>query len=504
MTLILGVKYSLLGLEEDALIQIISFLEPPDILRLAKTCNRFHEITALRIVWANACKFHVINKGFPFPDTALDSLSTQNLVYHATNGWRLAQRWIRGLSTPLRTRYISGMSGTSISDVRFVPGHGRRFILTISKSVWSAMAIWDMGEEGGEDARKVCEWSPRGAIFNGFALNSDSNSEATVAVSLQLNEQMFVKILHLRSHPGCGYDFEEMYSVDTPMKPVTLVRDLLVLSDDISQTAIWNWRIGSYAILQHTNDSPTMLQSNDCIQVLFAYRSVLVIRARSIHLFPFPALVVHNADEPPPPPHPPIAHHSFCWVDGECVTVCPFLDQSTPPHSSPPWHPLSILVRGESDDPWSSDIHNIELYTLHPNPLFLSSEEQHEACVPPYLFPPRLHYQIPCLRGSLSCKKIILGRFGTAMWIQPRDRFVGGLLADIPAHLVPSSNMQETLVVAVFPGSLKPGPSEGHVIVGKKLIGNDSMNSWTSFDYDEVRGRVVLGSNFGRVTVLDL
>jgi hypothetical protein len=36
MTFISEAKYSLLGLEEDALIQIISFLEPPDILRLAQ------------------------------------------------------------------------------------------------------------------------------------------------------------------------------------------------------------------------------------------------------------------------------------------------------------------------------------------------------------------------------------------------------------------------------------------------------------------------------------
>jgi hypothetical protein len=98
------------------------------------------------------------------------------------------------------------------------------------------------------------------------------------------------------------------------------------------------------------------------------------------------------------------------------------------------------------------------------------------------------------------------------MWIQPRDRFVGGLLADIPAHFVPSRT-QETLVVAVFPGSLNLGVSRslsgvnengGMVMIGKKLIGNDSNNSWTSFDYDEVGGRVVLGSNFGRVTVLEL
>ena len=66
-------------------------------------------------------------------------------------------------------------------------------MLTISRSVWSAMAIWDIGEE---DACKVCEWSPRGAIFNGFALNSDPNSEATVAISLHLNEYASNELYH--------------------------------------------------------------------------------------------------------------------------------------------------------------------------------------------------------------------------------------------------------------------------------------------------------------------
>jgi predicted Abi (CAAX) family protease len=75
---------------------------------------------------------------------------------------------------------------------------------------------------------------------------------------------MFVKVLHLRIQPGSTYCFEEMYTVDTPMKPVTLMRNLLALSDDISQTAIWNWQTGSYAILQHlqqANDGAVTLQA---------------------------------------------------------------------------------------------------------------------------------------------------------------------------------------------------------------------------------------------------
>ena len=72
---------------------------------------------------------------------------------------------------------------------------------------------------------------------------------------------MSVKVLHLRTQPGSTYDLEEVYTVDTLMKPMTLMGDLLALSDDISQTAIWNWRIGSYAILQHANDGAVMFQA---------------------------------------------------------------------------------------------------------------------------------------------------------------------------------------------------------------------------------------------------
>jgi len=53
-------------------------------------------------------------------------------------------------------------------------------------------------------------------------------------------------------------------------------------------------------------------------------------------------------------------------------------------------------------------------------------------------------------------------------------------------------------VLAVFPGSLNPGHT-----VRKELLRNDLPNSWTSFDYDEVGGRVLLGTDTGFV-VLEL
>jgi len=48
--------------------------------------------------------------------------------------------------------------------------------------------------------------------------------------------------------------------MNTDMKPMTLMQDFLALSDDIAQTVILNWQIGSYAVLQHTNDGSAISQ----------------------------------------------------------------------------------------------------------------------------------------------------------------------------------------------------------------------------------------------------
>lgn len=271
--------------------------------------------------------------------------------------------------------------------------------------------------------------------------------------------------------------------------------------------------------------SLTVIQSNDCVQVVFSHESILVVRARSIHLFPFPDLEYPHSSGEQPTIYKPIAHHSFGWVDGECVAICPFIYPTPTKTSKATWLPLSILVGGESDDPWAADIHYLELYTLEPNPDYPEEAGAHgqafrkdisgqtpetRLSASPYLFPPQLTNKVACLRGSLRCKRVLLGRFGTAVWIQPRDRFIGGLLADIPANLVPSSNAHESLVITAFPGSLNTGAgADGElmttsIVVGKKIYQNQSNTSWTSFDYDEIGGRIVLGSSFGRVTVLYL
>ncbi len=263
------------------------------------------------------------------------------------------------------------------------------------------------------------------------------------------------------------------------------------------------------------------MQSNKCIQVALLHQSILVARARSIHLFPFPELTSPITD--PPPVYQPIAHHSFGWVDGQCMKICPLLDTAVKTHDDGPGDvlipPISILVRGEVDDPWAPATHNIELYNLYPNPAFFVDSI---STAPPYQFPPRLSYVVGSLRGSLQCKTVFLGSLGTALWVQPRDHFASGLLADGQQHVqLPNSSANcETLVAAVFPGSLSgvkaasvdqgswihldEDGDEVTEVTATKIFQNQPGSSWSSFDYDEAGGRVALGSNFGPVQILYL
>jgi hypothetical protein len=201
-------------------------------------------------------------------------------------------------------------------------------------------------------------------------------------------------------------------------------------------------------------------------------------------------------------------------------------------HAQAPPPPISILVRAETDDPWSSDILPIELYTLHPNPDYTPSDNSQMTSMvenavmtlssfpsSPYIFPPILTSKVVSRRGALRCKEIILGRLGTALWIQPKDRSAAGLYWTTedappvgPENIISSEHKNESLVVTVFPGSLFQGSGkeddiqEGNAVSemkGKVICWND-RHSWSSIDYDEEVGRIVLGTSFGEITILDL
>jgi hypothetical protein len=55
-------------------------------------------------------------------------------------------------------------------------------------------------------------------------------------------------------------------------------------------------------------------------------------------------------------------------------------------------------------------------------------------------------------------------------------------------------------LATVFPGPLNNTGKVGNT----RTVWTNSFNNWTAVDYDEERGRIALGSSFGRVTILEL
>jgi len=188
--------------------------------------------------------------------------------------------------------------------------------------------------------------------------------------------------------------------------------------------------------------------------------------------------------------------------------------------------PLSILVRTETDDPWASDDSSLELYTLHVNPHYLEHlVDDKTICAvhetmslmhspQPYCFPPVLTSKVISRRGSLRCTDVLLGRLGSALWLQPKDRTVAGLCWTADDALTGPHNGEcskyryESLVAGIFPGTLFPDVSrtsdKGVLTMEAQIIRWNEGQSWSSIAYDEDVGRIVLATGFGDITILDM
>ncbi|KAF9529944.1 hypothetical protein CPB83DRAFT_882590 [Crepidotus variabilis] len=573
-------------LSDDVLIYIYSFLEPPNILRASSASKRLREIGNQRIVWANACQNYLISCGLPSPPEPLHLLSTLSLRQRTLSAYSLAKRWRSGIHSPHRRSNLPNLSGSAISDIQILPSlnDDSLRLLTISKNVWLEMSVWEVPHQREYPAKLMGRWSPRGALYTGVTVNTDPSSSATIAISIYLDGQFFVKIMSLLAAGRVEDLFLVLHELPfaSELKPVLLQGDIVALADTTHETILWDWKRGTFATLHDGPQNTSVPPYNMCHQVLFAHESVFVVRARSIHLFRYPELsstTQRGFDDTGPNREPqlPIASFSFGWLDGVKAAICPRLDprglnRNLPKQS---WSGISILIRGENDDPWAENAHNLELYSLEPNAEYISHTDKsdsealqiasHESAstqpltdgVPqsqqedatitncPYIFPPRPSYHLPALRGTLLCRKLAFGTFGTAVWIEPREKLNMGLvtglveimngLSQVDAIASSSFRWQDEdrirrescLKIVAFPGSLSSrhttrrglraespfvedaeegwglSQDKSTAVISSTLLVDD-QNDWTALDYDEVTGRVVLGTGSGDVLVLDI
>ncbi|KAI5998795.1 hypothetical protein EDD15DRAFT_2241861 [Pisolithus albus] len=472
-------------LDDYALIWIFSALSIPDIQALRRVCRRLRYISVQHAVWLNACRTHVLQENIPFPSRQLCSLSSRELERLTIRAYDLGLNW-RAPDTRLRLlQTVPGNTG-AIEEIKFLRAAGKSWIITISKGIWSDLYLWDCNTM----QQPVCHWSPGRAIFNGMAINSDQSSAAVLAISVKHSSHSVIEILSLVSETSPSrMSFHPMTTLQTRYKPVSLRGDIIALSDHDSETSIMNWKTGNQYLLR----SPDTWQDKP-LHVAFAAGNVFVVRSRSVCVFAEPPLVPPGDETPV---NLPLSSTSFGWVDGVSLSEGPVVQCS---EKDPPF--LSLLVRTKGDDPWSLK-DQLQLFTVNSSPSTESSggllrETSSTVSIPP----PRLALvsSLTCPnRGPLHCSDIVLGRYGSAVWVLPADRSIAGLISEhVHLQTVPVPTSNQTFVIAAF-----PGPLSGEAQI-KASIENEEGSSWSCLDYEEECGLIALGSSTGDITMFSL
>ncbi|PBK86083.1 hypothetical protein ARMGADRAFT_1086842 [Armillaria gallica] len=67
-------------------------------------------------------------------------IDTEHRTRHA---YRLASRWLPG--SPLTPKSEITFIGPPVSEIKSIPGREHRWLLAVSKGIWSALTIYDLG-----------------------------------------------------------------------------------------------------------------------------------------------------------------------------------------------------------------------------------------------------------------------------------------------------------------------------------------------------------------------
>ncbi|KAF8958135.1 hypothetical protein BDZ97DRAFT_1842683 [Flammula alnicola] len=151
-------------LNSDIFINVMRFLQPPEIITVRKTCKTLYSASHRRIVWLDALNRVMKEHGLFKPTYHLDSMTDSQLEQAALFPWKFSFMVKTSNGVPLRPRahriLVNSLTnaerieqaqredGRDFAATMLVPGG--RFLLTTSDaySVGSYVKLWDLGQPG--------------------------------------------------------------------------------------------------------------------------------------------------------------------------------------------------------------------------------------------------------------------------------------------------------------------------------------------------------------------
>lgn len=274
--------------------------------------------------------------------------------------------------------------------------------------------------------------------------------------------------------------------------------------------------------------------------VLFR-RHVLTFCRQWIHLYALPAppasLPTALADAPPPLAEcDPLASHKWQWrIDS--LVVAPRLLRPGPAHAcatscdddearcgaeagAEPFPPIDVLIRFDTWFPWPVNI--LHHYVLAPNPAFTTAPASSGT---PYLHAggaPAMAHSIPSPIRLFTPSDMVLGRRGTALWLDAQAYEGGPAQAGdhgqrIAGRMLTATSSSAPSLSAGAPGESGEGEAEGggdRVSAGwfgEERAGADATvfhmqeedDGWNRLALDEEEGRIAVGTVYGRVHLFE-
>ncbi|KAH8828781.1 hypothetical protein DL96DRAFT_1595581 [Flagelloscypha sp. PMI_526] len=139
----------LLHLPSDVILDIFTFSQPFEILRLRQTCTVFKDLSHERSIWVHFFRLFIHAAQFPLEFFSIDNMSSTELEAAATVPLRFLQNFAH--DRPESRAKVHRIQGNGkIHSLDLVPGD--RYLAFISGS---RVVLWDLGVIGNRDAESV-------------------------------------------------------------------------------------------------------------------------------------------------------------------------------------------------------------------------------------------------------------------------------------------------------------------------------------------------------------
>lgn len=532
------------ALPADVLFQICQDLSVADILALRQTCRTLHDLTQERSIWHDVLHTELLSRGLPVPGLLgrpLASLAALELEHVTTKAISLCRtsRSAKPRHTQqfdLAPEDLPPDSRARNISVRFLPGRGNQWLL-VTTLYNEHVALknylihcWDVTANPPK-----CIALLRSMSIAGLRVNTDPDHPAILALSCRESEDMVTtSIYSINFAANDKYSaFILLHEFPSSRKPVSLHGSTFVATDSdnvVRLVDIDTQRIKYDLHVPSDPDNATLYPGEQrCIDSLMFGNYILTFCRQWIYVY------FLQSEAPPDALKPehlePVSSHKWQYKI-DTLVVQPRAHAPPYVESRAPALPLiDIVIRFDTPFHWPSNIiHHYALYPARDYPTKDRTPSHDGLCVP-YLCKcggiPFMLRSIPSPVRLFTSHDIVLGRTGTALWLDAQTADSGPVEAGIRGQRIAGSCVAHNSQKGM-PGTTSPegrprvndwyGPGIIAETWGGGRTGGANMrfssritefvmhgneDKWITLAVDDEEGRIAIGTLTGQVSLYE-